>query len=448
MKKQNLFVLISIIISFFMASAQEYKIYEKIQSLTDQVSTARLKADIEKLAGFYNRNTFSDTVSDIKGIGAARRWIFSEFERINRETGSRMKVYFDNFIHKLSQRYQRALGIEQLKMANVIAVIPGTKSDRTLLFNGHYDSRSYSGTDTEGYAPGANDDGTGTAALLEMARILAGKKLDNTIILAACTGEEQGLLGSSHIAKDAKEKGMSLEAVIANDMIGNTSGGDGKSDNTVLRCFSPDPVESPSRNFALYLNKISDEYFPQLNLKMIFRLDRFGRGGDHSPFIRQGFAGVRFTEPFENYKIQHSPYDTPENMDFEYFTKTTQLNTAIAAYWANSPAPPMLISIRRDSIYQTLLSFTCPEPEEHLEGFKVYMRETDSGYWTESKLFPKPDKVSSRTFGEAYRIILKNRDQDYYIFGIVSVNKDGYESIAATYDRQKIREIVQQRRQR
>jgi hypothetical protein len=332
-------------------------------------------------------------------------------------------------------------------MANVIAVIPGTRSDRILHINGHYDSISSPRSDAEGFAPGANDDGSGTIALLEMARVLSKYTFYNTIMLAAVTGEEFGLYGSTHIAAMAKKENWNIEGVIANDMIANINGGDGRSDNTMLRCFSQGPAESLSRNFALYLFGISENYVPDLTLKMIFRLDRFGRGGDHSPFVRQGFAGVRFTEPYENYAIQHSPYDTPENMSFEYFTRTTKLNAALAAYWANSPTPPMIVSISRDSAYQTIINFVCEEPKEFLSGFNVVMRETDSGYWTETQFFPVPDEIENRRYGKTYRIIIKNRDQDYYVFGLSSVNKEEYESIATTYDRDRMRQIMRQRSQ-
>jgi len=425
--------------------AQQPGVYDKIQSFTSQVSKDRLKADIDKLISFHNRNTFSDTVSETKGVGAARRWLYNEFQKINKENGGNMKIYYDYFYHKLSNRYKSVVGLDSIKLANVVAILPGTSSERMLHFNGHYDSRTRSGTDIESFAPGANDDGSGTVALLEMARILGKEKHKNTIMLAATIAEEQGLLGATHISKTAKSKGWQLEGAIANDMISNIKGGDGKSDNTYLRCFSPDPVESPSRNLALYLNMISDNFVPTLDLKMIFRLDRFGRGGDHSPFVREGFAGVRFTEPFENYTQQHSPYDTPDNMSFEYFTRTTQLNVAIAAYWANSPVSPMLVSIRRDENLNTTLNFICEEPTANLKGFNVLMRETDSGYWTESQLFPVPEKEESRRYGESYKITLNNRDQDYYIFGIASVNKEGYESIATTYDRERMRALMRTR---
>ncbi len=433
--KYKVLLIITFLLAFYSTIwSQNYVIRKKIQSLTGKVSTLRLKTDIDKLVGFYNRNTFSDTVSENKGIGAARRWLYSEFVKINNASGGRMKVYYDNFYKKLSERFKNVANEDSIKLANVIAVIPGTSSERVLIINGHYDSRTYSGTDTESFAPGANDDGSGTIALLELARILSRERFKNTIMLAALIAEEQGLWGAAHLAEQAKNTKMKVEGVIANDMIGNITGGDGKSDNTILRCFSPDPIDSPSRNFALYVNKISDEYFPLLKLKMIFRLDRFGRGGDHLPFIRQGFAGIRLTEPYENYKIQHSPDDTPDNISFEYFTRTTQLNLTVASYWANSPEPPEIVSITRDPDYKTILKFTCPEPQINLQGFQVYIRETDSEYWTESIFFPTLKAIIENTKGKVYNIALQNRDRDYYIFGLASVNKEGYESIASTYN--------------
>lgn len=429
------------------AVAQEYSIDQKIKSIVDDVSTERLKKDIQKLASFHTRHALSERESEKKGIGAAQRWFYSEFQKINDATGGKMKIYYDRFTPQLRERYQKMIEGETVEMANVVAVIPGEKSERTLIINGHYDSRTKSITNNTGFAPGANDDGTGTAALLELARILGDKELDNTIILAAFTAEEIGLIGSSHMAEQAKKNDMNLEGVIANDMIGNIIGGNGNIINTQLRCFSPGPTDSPSRNFALYVNKISDEYFPPLELKMIFRLDRFGRGGDHSSFIREGFAGIRFTEPYENYRNQHSPYDTPENMNFDYFTKTTRLNAAIAYYWANSPAPPMLVSISRDEEYRTVLKFICNQPEENLRGFKIYMRKTDEGYWRESRFFPEPQTSEHRIFGQVYEVKLRDRDQDYYTFAAASVNKEGYESIATTFDYQKVREAAKKIRE-
>lgn len=444
MKSLKILVIVIILLPFFHASAQNQSIDIQLQNVMSQISHDRLKRGIETLAGFQNRNTFSDTVSEKRGIGASRRWLYNEFQKINKETGGRMKVYMDFFNQPLSRRYKEVIGKDEIRIANVIAIIPGTNSERILHINGHYDSRTYSGTDITSDAAGANDDGSGTIALLELARVLAQNPIKNTVMLAAVVGEEQGLWGSSHIAETAKTEGWRLEGVIANDMIGNILGGNGITDNTVLRCFSPDPVDSPSRNWALYIHQIAERYVPQLRLKMIFRLDRFGRGGDHSPFIRQGFAGVRFTEPWENYEIQHSPFDTPDKMSFEYFTRTTQLNAAVAAYWAQSPAPPEIVRISRDSLYQTIITFRMDDDIQDLKGFRIMMRETDQGYWTESKFIAVPDEDIHQDWGKVFRTVLKNRDQDYYIFGLASVNREGYESIAKTYDRQRIRQKLRE----
>ena len=443
MKRFVLLFTVVVLLAAHTGHAQEHSIREKLHGITSQVSTDRLRADIDALVGFHTRNTYSDTSSDTKGIGAARRWLYQEFQKINEQNGGGMKVYMDYFYQRSSSRSRSATSADSVKMANVIAVFPGTRSDRILHLNGHYDSITSPRNDLEAFAPGANDDASGVVALLELARILSKHTFYNTIMLAALTGEEYGLFGSTYTAAKAVEEGWNLEGVIANDMIANIHGGDGKSDNTFLRCFSQGPGESVSRNLALYFEAVSEKFVPDLDLKMIFRLDRFGRGGDHSPFVNQGFAGVRFTEPYENYDVQHSPQDTPDRMSFEYFTRTTKMNAALAAYWANSPAPPMIVSISRDDDYRTVLSFVCDEPPEYLSGFKVVIRETDSGYWDESQFFPVPERTESRRYGAIYRIVIPDRDQDYYIFGLASVNTDGYESIATTYDRARI----QQRRQ-
>jgi hypothetical protein len=425
--------------------SQEPSIEADLASVWSRVSAGRLKNDIDRLVSFHNRNTFSDTLSETQGIGAARRWLYQEFKAIAAQSKAPMKVRTVDFYQKLSRRYREATGLDSVRIVNVIAELEGSHSNRTLVINGHYDSRSSSGLDIEGPAPGANDDGTGTVALLELARLLSNKQRRNTIMLAAVGGEEHGLFGSTKMAKAMKAKGAPIEGVIANDMIGNITGGDGSTDNTLLRCFSPGPPESLSRCWALYLGTIAERYFPLLRLKMIFRLDRFGRGGDHSPFIREGFAGVRFTEPYENYTIQHSPYDLPEAMSFEYYKRTTQLNAALAVYWAESPSPPLITSIRRDSLYRTVISFTCDAPKEDLSGFKVFIRETDQGYWQEERSLAVPEQEEHRIWGEIYRTTLMNRDQDYYIFGLASVNKRGYESIPAVYDRDRIRTAAKKR---
>ena len=425
---------------------QQPSIEAELAPVWSQVSAGRLKSDINRLVSFHNRNTFSDTLSETRGIGAARRWLYHEFKAIAARSQAPMKVRTTGFYQKLSGRYRESTGLDSVRIVNVIAELPGSHSDRILVINGHYDSRSTSGLDIEGPAPGANDDGSGTAALLELARLLSGRQRRNTVVLAAMGGEEHGLFGSTAMAEAMKAEGKTVEGVIANDMIGNIAGGGGRTDNTLLRCFSPGPPESLSRCLALYFGAVAERYFPPLQLKMIFRLDRFGRGGDHSPFIREGFAGVRFTEPYENYRIQHSPHDLPEAMSFEYFTRTTQLNAVLAAYWAESPAPPMITSIRRDSLYRTVITFICDAPEENLFGFKVFLRETDQGYWQEERFLPVPEREDHRSWGTVYRITLVNRDQDYYIFGLASMDRRGYESIPAVFDRDRMRAAALKRR--
>ncbi len=420
--------------------AQVSFIRAKIDSLTVEVSQERLREDIDGLVSFHTRHTFSDTLSPSRGIGAARRWLYHQFQLINAANNNRMNVYFDWFDQAIPRRWRPAAGADTLRLANVIAVIPG-RTERTLIITGHYDSRTERGDDITSAAPGADDDGSGTAALLELARILAKERLENTVILAAVTGEEEGLFGSTYMAGKAVRLKLPIEGVIANDMIGNTHGGQGWSDNTVLRCFSPDPVDSPSRLWALYLGDIAAAYYPRLHVKQIFRLDRFGRGGDHSPFIKEGFAGVRFTEPWENYQIQHSPSDVPDTMSFEYLNRTTALNLALAWYWSMSPPSPLVTSIHRDDDYRTCLEFRWEGDPDDLAGFRILMRPTDRGYWDESILIEKPARVNSRFWGSVFHVSLENRDQDYCIFAVAAVDKNGFESIPAVYDRERLRSL-------
>ncbi|MBN2415759.1 M20/M25/M40 family metallo-hydrolase [bacterium] len=410
--------------------------------IISEVSAERLQRDIVTLTGFHNRNTFSDTLGESRGIGAARRWLYGSFLETSRLTGGRMRVYMDWFRQPIPERYREAAGCDTLRMANVIAVIPGMRSERTLMVTAHYDSRNERPDDTRGFAPGADDDGSGVAALLELARVLGGRALNNTVILAAVCGEEQGLYGSTHLADDALENGIPLEGVIANDMIGNITGGGGATDNTRLRCFSADPPDSPSRHLARYLDRIVSRYYPPLRLSMIFRLDRFGRGGDHAPFVEKGFAGVRFTEPWEDFRVQHSGDDTPERMDFPYLAKTAALNAVAVWYWAMSPSPSRVLSVSRTGEYRTVISFSCSEPAESLAGFTLRIRDSDSPYWQESRTVPVPAPSTSGRRGRTFSITLDERDIDYYIFGLASRNREGFTSITATYDRNLLKKAA------
>lgn len=442
---RNSGILIAVLLTGTAVNAQRTNIDSAAAEIISAVSADRLQQDIVTLTEFQNRNTFSDTLSDKRGIGAARRWLYDSFSEISRLGNGRMRVYMDWFRQPVPERYREAAGSDTLRMANVIAILPGMNSGRTLIVTAHYDSRNEGATDVRGSAPGADDDGSGVAALLELARVFAGKELDNTIILAAVCGEEQGLYGSTHMAADAVENGVPLEGVITNDMIGNIKGGNGSMDNTRLRCFSPDPSDSPSRHLARYINRIVTRYVPQLRLTMVFRLDRFGRGGDHAPFVRNGFAGVRFTEPWENYHTQHSPLDTPERMDFSYLQKTVSLNAVAVWYWAMSPAPPLVLGVSRTDDYRTEISLACGDHAGDCSGFIVRIRSTDSPWWQECRDVPAPALSNNDRWGDYYRITLEGRDIDYCIFGVAFRNEDGFESITATYDRNLVRKAMKKR---
>ena len=278
-----------------------------IDAALAEVSAARIKARVEALAGFGTRHTLSDPTNQTRGVGAARRWIKAEFDRISAGSGGRLKVEFQSFKQAPGRRVAK-----ETELVNVIATLPGTQpesSARTIVVSGHYDSiPSMRGeaTDPNADAPGANDDASGTAVVLELAEVLSARRFDATIVFAAFVGEEQGLLGSGHFAEGAKAAGRDIEAMITNDIVGNTEGGDGRRDNQTIRVFSegvPDsPLgvrlravggenDSPSRQLARYVRETAGAYTPEFNARMVFRADRYLRGaGDHQPFLRRGYA--------------------------------------------------------------------------------------------------------------------------------------------------------------
>jgi RNA polymerase sigma factor (sigma-70 family) len=292
----------------------------RLYAIADSASPARMEATIRALVAFGTRHTASDTVSATRGIGAARRWIFAEFEKISRECGGCLQVMYN-------KRVQGGPGTRlatPVEVVNVVAIQRGrSRADRYLAITGHYDSRASGGNDATIEAPGANDDGSGTAAVLEAARILSKQRFDKTIVYGTLAGEEQGLYGGQILAGHAKAEGWALEAVLNNDIVGNSRGIDGSTNSEIVRVFSePVPVtetdderrarrttggevDGPSRQLARYVARIAELYTPHLSVKLIYRLDRFGRGGDHRAFNDSGYAAVRFTEANENWNRQH-----------------------------------------------------------------------------------------------------------------------------------------------
>lgn len=298
-------------------------------------------------------------------------------------------------------------------------------------------------------APGANDDGSGTAVVLELARVMSQYEFDHTLVFVAFTGEEQGLWGSYHLAKRAVEEGWQVGGMITNDIVGNTHGSEGQRENGYVRCFSPDPEDGPSRHFARFAKKQVEFFVPEMHVEMVFRLDRFGRGGDHRPFTENGFAGSRFTEPHEFFARQHTAEDRLDYVDFDYIARVARVNAATLASLADAPLSPHLVMINRDpETYETVLSWRSDEPSASLEGLKIFMRETGEHYWQEERTISVPALKEVPPWGKVYETRLCGRSIDKYVFGLAAIGKNGRESVATTFDLQAAQTWVRAQRER
>lgn len=413
----------------------------RIVRIAESVSAERIESDVRTLAGFGTRHTLSDTLSQTRGIGAARRWIKAQFDQVSRECGGCLEVYYQRELVKGGEGSRIP---EDAWVVNVVAVQRGkTHPNRHVLITGHYDSRASNVMDAASDAPGANDDASGTAAVIEAARVLSGHTFDKTIVYAALAGEEQGLFGGHQLARMARDSGWVIEGVLNNDIIGNSRGISGARDNTTFRIFSePTPpttterehrshrfyggeVDGASRQLARYVDRITDLYINNLDAMMIYRLDRFGRGGDHRPFNDLGFPGVRITEIYEDYTRQHQNLrtedgveygDVPDAMDFGYAAKLTAVNTAALAALAWAPPPPENVRIRGGGAPSTTLSWAKIQ-DPGIAGYKVYWRLTTEPQWTHS-----------RFVGDVDTHTLEGIVIDNYLFGVAAVGIDGNES--------------------
>ncbi len=413
-----------------------------IAEMVQQVSADSIERNIRKLVSFHTRQTLSNTQSATRGIGAARRWIKAEFERYARKSGGRLKVEFDSFVVEPGPRRIP----RRVEMKNVLAILQGTdpNDNRVFLVSGHYDSRASNPLDSTSFAPGADDDGSGTAAVMELCRVMSQRAFPATIIFAAVAGEEQGLFGSRHLAERARDEGWNLVAMITNDIIGNTlSSGTGLKDNTHVRVFSEGVPENeterqarirrsvgaendyPARQFARYIKEVGERYVDQMKVVMIYRRDRFLRGGDHTPFSRLGFTAVRMTEMNEDYRHQHQNVrkengvqygDLPEFVDFGYAAQVTRVNLAALANLALAPGQPQDVGI----VVSRLTNFTTlrwsPPKQGKAAGYYVLMRETTSPIW-QRKLF-----VADTTVTLPY-------SKDNFFFAVQSVDAAGHESL-------------------
>jgi hypothetical protein len=416
-----------------------------IANQVNEVSEANLKTIVNKLVSFQTRHTLSDTLSKTTGIGAARNWIKSEFEKYSKESGNRLQVSFDTFTQAADGRRITA----PVVLKNVMAILPGTDPNdkRMLMLSGHYDSRVTDVMNAKDFAPGANDDASGVAAVMEMARIMSKQKFNCTIVFVAMVGEEQGLYGATNLAKRAKEEGWNVHLLMNNDIVGNSYGMETDiKDNKSVRVFSEgvSPLETPAqvaarqsagtdndgkaRQAARYIKEVAERYVDQLDVKLIYRRDRFLRGGDHTPFSQQGFAAVRITEMNEDFNRQHQDIrtengfkfgDLPEYVDYNYLQKVTRMNLAVMANLAWSAQEPENVVVLTSGLTnKTALKWEAPKGKSPA-GYYVLMRETSSPFW-EKKIFVKETSASL-----AY-------SKDNYYFGVQSVDENGHESLVVT----------------
>lgn len=413
-----------------------------LRDIQAAVSATRVEADIRRLAAFGTRHTLSDTLSDSRGIGAARRWIKAEFDRIAEACGGCLDVRYQTALVGGTRRIPDTVAV-----VSVIAIQRGTADpNRYVVMSGDIDSRASNGLDGVSDAPGANDNASGMAGVLEAARVLSQYDFNSTVVYAGLSGEEQGLFGGQNMAAVAKDEGWRIEAVLNNDMIGNTQGQNGVDDNTVARVFSEGiradetaqvarlrrttggEVDSPSRNLARYVDRIADQYIPNLDMMIVYRLDRFGRGGHHRPFNDVGYPGVRIMEANEDYRRQHQDIrvedgveygDVIEEVEFDFAARLTAVNAVTLASLAWAPAPPRGVEIRGAVRPSTTLSWqpTAPENAADLAGYKVYWRLTTSPQWENSVYV-----------GDVTTHTLENIVIDNYIFGVASVSRNGFES--------------------
>ena len=404
-------------------------------------SAARIEADITTLVGFGTRHTLSETESETRGIGAARRWIHAEFERISAACGGCLEVMY------VSDVVTAPRIPEPTEVVSVIAVQRGTADpNRYVIMSGDIDSRVRDVMNATDDSPGANDNASGVAGTLEAARVLTQHRFPATIVYAALAGEEQGLNGGAILAAHAQREGWRIQAVLNNDMIGNSAGINGVIDNTTARVFAegtrmtetPDEarqrrftggeVDSPSRNLARYIEQVGERYVPNLDVMMIYRLDRFGRGGHHRPFNDLGYPGVRIMETNEHNDRQHQDLrneggrhygDTLEYVDFDYAAKLTGLNAVALAGMAWAPPPPADVTIEGAVSPDTTLKWSRPPDAQapNLAGYRLYWRLTTEPQWTHS-----------RWVGDVTEFTLRNVVIDNYFFGVAAVADNGAES--------------------
>jgi hypothetical protein len=452
----------------------ETRLNPTVKQIVDAISEERITATLKKLEGFGTRYILSAQDDPAHGIGAAKRWIHDELVSYSPQ----LQVSYQDFNIKKGGR--RGQVIRDVDLSNIVAVLPGTtEKDRYVLITGHYDSlvqirKTYTGEDqaiaemvrqgidenearkyrkilppdrelgpldfeataAQTIGPGVTDDGSGTAAVMELARVMSAYRFDKTIVFVAFAAEEVGLSGSQVYAAQAKKDGMQIEAVLNNDIIGSDVSGNGRSSTNVLRVFSSGPDDSAPRELARYTKLIAERYVPSMQVQMVFRGDRFLRGGDHRPFVEAGFAAVRLTSASENYDNQHTITDTFANTSVPYAARATRMNGAVLASLALAPAPPVLnwswssgpdkgghvpLLTRGKSGYDAVLHWY-PNSEPDLAGYAVVVRSTTSPVW-EREIW----------VGNVTTYTMPDVSIDDLVIGVKAIDKDGNQSVVSCY---------------
>ncbi|MDQ6628389.1 MAG: M20/M25/M40 family metallo-hydrolase [Pseudomonadota bacterium] len=412
----------------------------RTQEIVARVDPAELRATIEKLVSFGTRHTLSETKSETRGIGAARRWVASRFAAISRDCGGCLSVVTP------SQTFSDKRMPQPTEVMDVVAIQRGSSDpDRVVVIAGHLDSRVSDVMNATADAPGANDDASGVAAAIEAARVLSKYRFAATIVYAALSGEEQGLYGGKVLAEHARSAGWKIEADLNNDIVGNSSGEDGVHDNGTVRVFSEGTranetpaqaglrryrggeIDSPSRNVARYLAAIAERDLVNFKVRLIYRLDRFGRGGDQIPLLEAGYPAVRVTEAHEHYDRQHQDLrvengrrygDTIDGVDFAYLAQVTRLNALALAAMAAAPAPPGHVEIAGAVLHDTTVSW---QAVPGAAGYRVWWRDTTAPQWQHHRDAPA-------AAGAPTRLVLSNIVIDDWAFGVSALGADGSES--------------------
>ena len=414
----------------------------QIKKILAEISPKRIEGYVAKLVSFGTRHTMSETESDTRGIGAARRWIKGELERCG--AGTNLQVAFDSHVAPVSARISRPTEI-----VNVVATLPGTQDaskDRIYVTSGHYDSRVSDVMNYTADAPGANDDASGTAAVMELACVMSKYKFDATLVFMTVAAEEQGLLGARHWATQARQKNLNIAGMFTNDIIGSSRADNGKVDNKQVRLFAQSiPAtkemseairtlvqtggenDSISRQLARHTKEQGERYLKDFKVSVIQRHDRYLRGGDHMPFLEQGYAALRFTEPAEDFSHQHQDLRTEngkvygdliEFNDYDYIAKVTKVNAAALASLALAPGAPQGVKLRTDKLTNDSTLVWQANPEPDVAGYRIVWRETTAANWQGSKWV---GKVNEATI---------DLSKDNVFFGVQAVDKDGNVSVA------------------